>query len=88
MDKSVVMPQNKFIPEKAFLLPSLSFGQECLSVPVTAELAALFCTGRKTDLYSASAVESLSVQWKVGLHNNNLHFTLLEAVLCFSAIRF
>jgi hypothetical protein len=35
-----------------------------LSVRVTAEFVALFCTGRQPEQYDASAVESLSVQRK------------------------
>jgi hypothetical protein len=33
-------------------------------VAFSAEFAALFCTARKAEQYDASAVESLTVQWK------------------------
>jgi hypothetical protein len=64
MNKSAVTLRNKFILEKAFLAGAQARQKECLSVSVTAEFAALFCTGRKTERYDSSAAESLCVQWK------------------------
>lgn len=64
VNKSAVTLRNKFISQKAFLAEDQARQKECLSVPVMAEFAALFCTARKAEQYDASAVESLSVQWK------------------------
>ena len=64
MNKTTAAWLHHFIQEKALPLPSLSFGQECPLVPVTAEFAAFFCTARQIDQHNASAVENLSVQWK------------------------
>jgi len=64
MSKSAVALRNNSISAKAFLAKAQAWQRECLFVHVTAEFAALFCTGRQPDPYDASAVESLSVQWK------------------------
>ncbi len=64
MNKSAGTLRNNSIPEKTFLAEAQAWRKECLSVPVIAEFAALFCTGRKADPYGASALESLPVQWK------------------------
>src|SRR5215472_15127507 len=64
MNKSAVALRDNSIPEKAFLARAQAWQKECLSVPVTAEFAALFCTARQPEPYGTSAAESLSMQWK------------------------
>src|SRR5258708_7282092 len=73
MSHTADMRRNNFIYEKTFLAEIRQ--KERLSMSAMAEFAALFCTGSKPEPYAASAVESLTVQWrgspvqwKVGLH--------------------
>lgn len=60
MNKTAVALLHNSIPEEALLAKAQAWQKECLSVPVTAEFAALFCTAIKTQQYSVSAVESLA----------------------------